>query len=130
MLQVNIHKYAPSLSPGLLLDVQNNANAVFHDVPPALRADVLYAYVKTLSAVYLLGVPCSILALIGALCMTNVTMEHAAEEAAVRKEKKERELGDASSVASSRGARADAEKPAVAEDDESRKDAVPDVERQ
>lgn len=46
----------------------------------------MQAYVKTLSAVFLIGVPASIVALGGALMMKNVTMQHDAAPAATPKD--------------------------------------------
>ncbi|KAF8304793.1 MFS general substrate transporter [Clavulina sp. PMI_390] len=75
MLQKNILKYAPSLSADLVKSIQANANAVWTDVPDALRPAVLTAYTKTLSYVFIIGVPASIIALVGALAMRNIKMD-------------------------------------------------------
>lgn len=75
MIQVNLHKYAPGLPSSFLSAIQNNADAVYTVVPEQYRPQVLKAYVKTLSAVFLIGVPASIIALAGSLIMEDVKME-------------------------------------------------------
>ena len=111
MLKVNLHKYAPGLPEQLVTAVQNNAGAVYSAVPDvcpftvillafspyitdfahlwyqALRPQVLKAYMKTLSAVFVIGVPCSALAIVGALFMdtTKMDMSHGAPTAVAAK---------------------------------------------
>ncbi|KAF8316148.1 MFS general substrate transporter [Clavulina sp. PMI_390] len=75
MLKVNLSKYAPDLEPVFIVDLQNNANAVWTTIPPDLRSSVLTAYTKTLSAVFLIGVPSGVIALGGALIMRDVKMD-------------------------------------------------------
>ncbi|KAF8304794.1 MFS general substrate transporter [Clavulina sp. PMI_390] len=85
-LKKNILEDAPSLSPEIVKAVQANANAVWTDVPDALRPAVLTAYTKTLSSVFLIGVPGSIIALAGALAMRNIKMDmsHGGAQPAVK----------------------------------------------
>lgn len=75
MIPVNIHKYAPNLSPELVKQVKDNANAVWASVPDDQRQPVLVAYTKTLNAVYLLGVPLTLIGFFAALAMGNIKMD-------------------------------------------------------
>ncbi|KAF8308091.1 MFS general substrate transporter [Clavulina sp. PMI_390] len=75
MLRKNILKHAPTISPGVLAAVEANANAVWTSVPDDLRPAVLTGYTDTLSSVFLIGVPGSVIALVAALCMRNIKMD-------------------------------------------------------
>ncbi|KAF8304792.1 MFS general substrate transporter [Clavulina sp. PMI_390] len=88
MLQKNLVKDVPSLSSDIIQKIQANANAVWTDVPDDLRPTVLEAYTKTLSYVFIIGVPGSVIALAGALAMRDVKMDmsHGGAPAAKQKD--------------------------------------------
>ena len=75
MLQVNIHKYAPHISQDIIVAIMNAADAVWKAVPPPDRPAVITAYVKTLDAVFLIGVPAGGLGFIAALMMPVLKMD-------------------------------------------------------
>jgi len=59
------------------------------------RENCLRAYTETLRAVYIIGVPCAILAFCGALLIKNSKMQtKAEEEEAIRKAREEAAAGD------------------------------------
>lgn len=90
MLQVYLAKYAPDLPPQYLEAVVNSPAAVWDIVPEIYREQCLIAYTETLRAVYIIGVPCAILAFCGALVIRNSKMQtKAEEEEAIRKAREE-----------------------------------------
>jgi MFS family permease len=74
MIQVNLHKYAPTLPPSLVHAVVSNAAAIWTQVPESFRPDVLYAYTETIRVVYLIGLPMAILGMLGGLMIKNGKM--------------------------------------------------------
>jgi len=58
------------------------------------REDCLRAYTETLRAVYIIGVPCAILAFIGALFIKNSKMQTKAEEEEAIRKAREEEVGE------------------------------------
>jgi len=104
MLQVNLGKFASDLPPQYLDAVINSPAAVWDTVPEVCvpifildiadiqmyRENCLRAYTETLRAVYIIGVPCAILAFCGALFIKNSKMQtKAEEEEAIRKAREE-----------------------------------------
>lgn len=64
------------------------------------RENCLRAYTETLRAVYIIGVPCAILAFIGALFIKNSKMQtKAEEEEAIRKAREEAAVEDGTAIA-------------------------------
>lgn len=64
----------PGITPEIISALVNDATAVWTYVPDDLREPVLIAYTKTLSQVYIIGLPLSIIALVGAFVMKNDKM--------------------------------------------------------
>ena len=58
------------------------------------RENCLRAYTETLRAVYIIGVPCAILAFIGALFIKNSKMQTKAEEEEAIRKAREEEAGE------------------------------------
>ncbi|EIW65485.1 hypothetical protein TREMEDRAFT_13495, partial [Tremella mesenterica DSM 1558] len=88
MLPRNLHKYAPGLSPELVLSVVNDARAVWTVIPEAMREPTLMAYTETLRDVYIIGVPCAILGFFGGFLIRNSRMQTKEEEEAAIREAK------------------------------------------
>jgi hypothetical protein len=82
MIQVNLRKYAPSLPSVYISAVINSAGAVWDTIPEQYQQEVLVAYTESLRDVYIIGVPCAILAFFGALIIKNSKMPSKAEEQA------------------------------------------------
>ena len=105
MIQVYLRKYAPNLPAELVAVVINDANAIWTVVPDVreaptpvsacahvaqnLRDSVLVAYTKTVSDVYLIGVPLAFAGTLSALCIKNSRMQTKGEEQAAIQESKE-----------------------------------------
>ncbi|KAK4687774.1 MFS transporter, DHA2 family, glioxin efflux transporter, partial [Tremellales sp. Uapishka_1] len=94
-IQTNIRKYASDLPAQYVNAVVQDANAVWDTVPDQYRHNVLIAYTKTLSQVYIIGLPMAILAIIGGLCIKNSKMQTKAEEEAAIKASRERDAAGA-----------------------------------
>jgi hypothetical protein len=62
------------------------------------RENCLRAYTETLRAVYIIGVPCAILAFIGALFIKNSKMQTKAEEEEAIRKAREEEAGEGNAV--------------------------------
>jgi hypothetical protein len=62
------------------------------------RENCLRAYTETLRAVYIIGVPCAILAFIGALFIKNSKMQTKAEEEEAIRKAREEEAGEGGAV--------------------------------
>jgi hypothetical protein len=84
MIQVNLRKYAPSLPSVYISAVINSAGAVWDTIPEQYQQEVLVAYTESLRDVYIIGVPCAILAFFGALIIKNSKMPSKAEEQAMK----------------------------------------------
>ncbi|OCF40914.1 aflatoxin efflux pump AFLT [Kwoniella heveanensis CBS 569] len=95
MIQRNLREGVPGISEELVAAVVHSASAVWESVPEELQAPVLKAYTKTLSEVFIIALPMSILALIGALIMKNDKMLTKEEEEANVKNAKEKAAADA-----------------------------------
>lgn len=80
MIQVNLRKHVPELSPGQMAAVVNDASAVWTKVPDSIRPKTLVAYADTVRLVYLIGVPMGILGIGAALIIKNSKMPTKAEE--------------------------------------------------
>lgn len=80
MIQRHLKAMVPGISEEIISAVVNDATAVWTSVPEDLREPVLRAYTKTLSQVFIIGLPLSILALVGALVMKNDKMATKEEE--------------------------------------------------
>ncbi|KLT44397.1 MFS general substrate transporter [Cutaneotrichosporon oleaginosum] len=80
MIQANLRRYAPTLPPHLVRALTSDAGALWA-LPPEMRPGALRAYAHTVRVVFLIGVPGSILALAGAVCVRNAKMPSKAEEA-------------------------------------------------
>jgi hypothetical protein len=93
MLQVNLAKYSPQTPEAIVKIIISSATAVWESVPDDLRPSVLKAYTETLSQVYIIGLPFSILGLIGAICMKNSKMQTKAEETAAIQAMKDKQAG-------------------------------------
>ncbi|WVQ83765.1 hypothetical protein IAT38_005909 [Cryptococcus sp. DSM 104549] len=99
MIQRNLRSSIPGISPAVVTAVINDASAVWTSVPDELRVPVLEAYTKTLSQVFIIALPFSIIALVAALCMKNDRMvskedeQKVAEEAKAAKAEKEAKEG-------------------------------------
>lgn len=63
------------------------------------RENCLRAYTETLRAVYIIGVPCAILAFIGALFIKNSKMQTKAEEEEAIRKAREEEAGEGGAAA-------------------------------
>ncbi|ODN80391.1 hypothetical protein L202_02642 [Cryptococcus amylolentus CBS 6039] len=113
MLQRHIASSVPTLDPSLLAAVINDASAVWTVVPDDLRVPVLEAYTKTLSQVFVIGLPLSLIAFGGALVMRNDRMASKEEEEKEKEEVKARQ-GDEEQRVSGEG-----ETPAKRESEES-----------
>lgn len=79
-IQTNIVKYAPDLPPQYAGSLINDASAVWTVIPEQYREVSLLAYTEALRNVYIVGVPCAILGLAGALAIKNSKMQSKAEE--------------------------------------------------
>ncbi|OXG42035.1 aflatoxin efflux pump AFLT [Cryptococcus neoformans Bt120] len=80
MIQRHLKAMVPGISEEIISAVVNDATAVWTSVPEDLREPVLRAYTKTLSQVFIIGLPLSIIALVGALAMKNDKMATKEEE--------------------------------------------------
>lgn len=74
MLQRHLKSMVPGITSEIIAALVNDATAVWTYVPDDLREPVLIAYTKTLSQVYIIGLPLSIIALVGAFVMKNDKM--------------------------------------------------------
>ncbi|KAK8846841.1 hypothetical protein IAR55_005929 [Kwoniella newhampshirensis] len=90
MIQKNIRAAVPGISDAVVMAVVNDASAVWTAVPDDLRPPILEAYAKSLSQVFVIGVPLAVIAFGGALLMKNDKMLTKAEEEAGIAEAKEK----------------------------------------
>lgn len=98
MIQVNLHKYVPGLPEQLVHALTSNAAALWTVVPEQLRPAALEAYSQTVRLTFLIGVPMSILAVMGALIIRNDKMPTKAEEKARAEKRKEEEAAKAAAA--------------------------------
>lgn len=81
MIKVNLHKYVPELPEEIVHAMSADATTLWTAVPEALRPATLHAYSQTVKLTFLIGVPGSILAVLGGLIVRNDKMPTKAEEA-------------------------------------------------
>lgn len=91
MIQVNLHKYVPDLPEEVVHAMTSNAGALWTSVPEPLRPAALEAYSQTVRLTFLIGVPGSILAIVGGLIVRNDKLPTKAEETARAQKRKEEE---------------------------------------
>ncbi|ORY27750.1 major facilitator superfamily domain-containing protein [Naematelia encephala] len=82
LLQQNLRKGVPELTPEQFYNVVNSATAVWTSIPDDLRPAVLTAYIDALRKVYIIGVPVAFVGILGALMIKNEKMQTKAEEEA------------------------------------------------
>ncbi|ODN84854.1 hypothetical protein L202_00712 [Cryptococcus amylolentus CBS 6039] len=80
MLQRNLRSQIPTISSELIASIMNDAASVWTVVPDQLRPDVLKAWCKTASEVFMICIPLAVLALVGGLVMKNSRMATKEEE--------------------------------------------------
>ncbi|WRT64871.1 uncharacterized protein IL334_001807 [Kwoniella shivajii] len=95
MIQRHLKNGVPGITPQIVAAVVNDATAVWTTVPEAMRPAVLEAYCKTLSQVYIIGLPLAIIAFIGALILKNDKIATKEEEEAAAKSAKEKDALEA-----------------------------------
>ncbi|WWC86979.1 uncharacterized protein L201_001860 [Kwoniella dendrophila CBS 6074] len=89
MIQRHLKSMVPGITEPLVMAVVNDATAIWTYIPDEMRPAVLRAYTKTLSQVYIIGLPLSLLALIGALILKNDKIATKEEEEAAKNSAKE-----------------------------------------
>ncbi|KAK8846517.1 hypothetical protein IAR55_005603 [Kwoniella newhampshirensis] len=90
MLQRNLRDRVPGITLDMIAAIVSDATAVWKVVPENMRGPVLNAYTKTVSEVYIIGVPLGIIGLAGALIMKNgkmLTKEQEQNELAAGRER-------------------------------------------
>ncbi|WVQ71500.1 hypothetical protein IAR50_001038 [Cryptococcus sp. DSM 104548] len=80
MVQRNLRSQVPNITPQLISSIMNDAASVWTVVPDQLRPDVLKAWCKTASEVFMICIPLAVLALVGGLVMKNSRMATKEEE--------------------------------------------------
>lgn len=91
MIQVNLHKYVPQLSEAQVMEVVNDAGAVYSMIPEEYRTQTLVAYTQTLRLVYIIGLPFAVCGIAAALLIKNSKMPTKAEELERKRERDEKE---------------------------------------
>ncbi|OCF76843.1 aflatoxin efflux pump AFLT [Kwoniella mangroviensis CBS 8886] len=95
MIQRHLKSSVPGITEEIVMAVVNDATAVWTYVPDEMRPAVLQAYTKTLSQVYIIGLPLAVIALAGALILKNDKIATKEEEEAAKQSAKEKEALEA-----------------------------------
>ncbi|WWD00487.1 hypothetical protein V866_007402 [Kwoniella sp. B9012] len=95
MIQRHLKSSVPGITDQIVMAVVNDATAVWTYVPDEMRPAVLQAYTKTLSQVYIIGLPLAVMALAGALILKNDKIATKEEEEAAKRSAKEKEALEA-----------------------------------
>ncbi|WWC67872.1 uncharacterized protein I206_101789 [Kwoniella pini CBS 10737] len=95
MIQRHLRSSVPGITETIVMAVVNDATAIWTYVPDEMRPAVLAAYCKTLSQVYIIGLPLAIIALAGALILKNDKIATKEEEEAAKQSAKEKDALEA-----------------------------------
>lgn len=68
----NVHKYAPDAP---FAAIQESPLSIYSAIPAALIPDVVHAYIKSLTTVFIIGVPTNVLSLVFALFISNINIK-------------------------------------------------------